>query len=87
MGKKIIPEPTVTVLDEWVKEIDGYEFVFQIKRTSGGNHPTWYPVSFWRNGYPLSSVRNSFDDRPNRIQVEEQFASSVQSFIKTYIKQ
>lgn len=86
MGKKIIPQPTVVLLDEWVKEIDGYEFVFQIKRTSGGNRPTWYPIKFWKKGDPLLSVGSSFDYHPDRTQVEEKFAASVENFIKVHIK-
>ena len=86
MRKKIIPQPTVVLLDEWVKEIDGYEFVFQIKRTSGGNRPTWYPIGFWKKDHPLLSVGDKFDDQSNRAEVEEKFAQSVKNYIEIHIK-
>ncbi len=86
MSKKHIVLPTVVVLDEWTKEISGYEFTFQIKRTSGGDKPTWYPVTFWKSDYTRLSNGGKFDERPERKQVEEYFASSVESYITTYIK-
>jgi hypothetical protein len=83
MIKKNVTLPSVVVLDEWTKEIDGYEFVFQIKRTSGGGRPTWYPITFWKKDDPHYNVG---DNQPSRTQVEEEFAQSVRSYIEVHLK-
>lgn len=81
MSKKHIILPTVRTLDEWTKEIDGIEFLYQIKMTSGGNLPTWYPVTFRKKDRPNYSSGGKFEERPNREQVEEHFADSVKTHI------
>lgn len=85
MAKKNVILPTVVTLDEWVKEIDGYEFVFEIKKTSGGGKPTWYPIKFWKKGDPYYSVGGKFDDKPTREQVEEEFLPTVKNHIKFHL--
>jgi hypothetical protein len=86
MRKKRVELPTVRVLDEWAGEVDGYAFVYRIKETSGGGKPTWYPVSYWREGEPRLSTGGAFDERPTRQQVEEHFASSIKNFIRVHIE-
>jgi len=86
MPKRIIEQPTVRDLDEWEGEVDGYTFVYQIKQTSGGGKPTWYPIRCWRKGHPLLNMGGAFDDLPSREQVEAHFAPSVRNYIKIHIE-
>ena len=76
----------MTVLDEWIKEIDGYEFVFQIKTTSR-DHSIWYPVTFWGEEYPQHSFGGKFHVRPDRKQVEEYFSKNVANYIEIWLSQ
>lgn len=86
MSKKHIVLPTVRVLDTWTKEISGYEFTFQIKMTSGGGSPTWYPVTMWKKENTRLSVGGKFEDCPNRNQVEEYFSKDVENYIELWLK-
>lgn len=82
----IVESLNMTVLDEWIKEFDGYEFVFQIK-TASHNHSIWYPVTFWREEYPQRSFGGKFDVCPDRKQVEEYFSKNVANYIETWLSE
>lgn len=78
--------PAVKVLDEWTKEIEGHEFVFQIKMTLDSDNIACYPVLFWEKENKYSNWGESFEVRPSRNQVEEKFSQTIEDCLKNHLK-